>query len=268
MPIAIQEDLLTGSTMLEKFEHARALGIDGIEFWGAGLTAKVTQIAEAMVKTGIRAAAVNHGRQGELLSPDSAERERALALLRQSVMNACDLGAPGVVFVPHFSNPILPDLSPWMTAGELEVELLYTHLRTLEDFGEAMGINLYVEPINRYETHLLNRLEQAAAVTRRMNHPRVKIVADLFHMALEEADMAAAIRAHGDCIGHVHLADSNRRLPGEGMTDFAAAAAALADIGYGGWAAFECGSPGRNDPAAYRDRLPASLDYVRAAGLT
>ncbi len=268
MPIAIQEDMLTGSTMLEKFEHARALGAAGIEFWGAGLVETVPQIVEAMLATGVRAASVNHGRQSELLSPDPAERERALAQLRQSITCACDLGAAGVVFVPHFNAPILPDLSPWMTAAELEVELLYTHLRTLSDFADAMGVELYVEPINRYETHLLNRLEQAAAVTRRLKHPRVKIVADLFHMALEETDVAAAIRAHGDCIGHVHLADSNRRLPGAGTTDFAAAAAALKEIGYTGWAAYECGSSSRNDPAAFRDSLPASLDYLQKAGLT
>lgn len=268
MPIAIQEDMLTGSTLLEKFEHARALGVAGIEFWGAGLPAKVPEIVDAMVQTGVRAASVNHGRQSELLSPDPAERERALAELRQSITCACDLGAVGVIFVPHFNGPILPDLTPWMTAAELEVELLYTHLRTLSDFADAMDVELYVEPINRYETYLLNRLEQAAAITRRLKHPRVKIVADLFHMALDETNIAAALRAHGDCIGHVHLADSNRRLPGEGTTDFAAAAAALKEIGYTGWAAYECGQPSRNDPAAFRAGLPASLEHLRQAGLT
>ncbi len=268
MPIAIQEDLLSGHSLLQKFQHAQALGVPGIEFWGAGLTAKVPDIALAMSQTGVRAAVVNHGRMGNLLDPQPEERERALAQLRQSIMNAVDIGAAGVVFVPHFGAPILPDLSPWLSAAELEVELLYTHLRTLSDYADAMGVDLYVEPINRYETHLLNRLEQAASVTRRLNHPRVKITADLFHMALEEADIPAAIRAHGDCIGHVHLADHNRRLPGEGMTDFAAAAVALEEIGYQGWMAYECGSPGGNDPADYRDGLPASLDCLRRAGLT
>lgn len=266
MPIAIQEDMLTGDSLLAKFEHARALGVDGIEFWGAGLTAKVPDIALAMQQTGLRAGPINHGRIGSLLDPNPAEREMALTHLRQSIMNACDIGAPGVIFVPHFGAPILPDLSPWMSAAELEVELLYTHLRTLEDYADAMGVDLYVEPINRYETHLLNRLEQAAAVVHRLNHPRVKIVADLFHMALEEASIPDAIRAHDDCIGHVHLADSNRRLPGEGATDFAAAAAALREIGFQGWAAFECGRPSQNDPALYRDSLPASLASLRRAG--
>ena len=61
MPIAIQEDLLSGNSLLQKFQHAQALGVPGIEFWGAGLTAKVPDIARAMQETGVRAAAVNHG---------------------------------------------------------------------------------------------------------------------------------------------------------------------------------------------------------------
>ena len=59
---------------------------------------------------------------------------------------------------------------------------------------------------------------------------RLGIVADLFHMALDEPDIPAAILDNAALIGHVHLADSNRRLPGQGVTDFKAAFAALDDI--------------------------------------
>ncbi|MFO7320754.1 MAG: sugar phosphate isomerase/epimerase family protein [Chloroflexota bacterium] len=268
MEIAIQEDMLPGRTMLEKFAHARDLGVAGIEFWGRGLEHKVADIVAAMEQTGVRAAAVNHGRQSRLLDPDPEERDRALAELRSSITCAADIGAKGVIFVPHFFGPILPDLSPFMTATQLQAELLHAHLRTLEDFADAMDVELYVEPVNRYETHFLNRLDQASMITRRLNHPRVKIVADLFHMALEEDDIVAAIRANGDQIGHVHLADSNRRLPGQGRTDFAAAAQALREVGYDGWAAYEVGDPGDNAPRAaqYLADLPASLNLLRDAG--
>jgi sugar phosphate isomerase/epimerase len=80
-------------------------------------------------------------------------------------------------------------------------------------------------------------------------------------MALDEPDLPGAIRAHAAAIGHVHLADSNRRLPGQGRTDFAAALSALREIGYAGWLAYECGDPGDNLPRAprYLTELPASL---------
>lgn len=268
MKIAIQEDMLPGRSIEEKFQQVKALGADGIEFWGRGLAAKVPAILEASMKTGVPAASVNHGRQGRFLAPDPAEREAALAELRDSICCAADIGAAGVIFVPHFDAPALPDLSPWMTAPELEIELLWTHLRTLEDFAMAMGVTLYVEPVNRYETHLLNRVEQAAVLARRLNHPHVQIVADLFHMALEETSIPDAIAANADKIGHVHLADSNRRLPGQGTTDFAAAASALKAIAYDGWAAYECGAPGDNAAQAdrYLRELPASLAYLRERG--
>lgn len=268
MQIAIQEDMLPGRSMMEKFENAKKLGVQGIEFWGRGLSDKVRDIVEAMEATGVVAAAVNHGRQSRFLDPDPIERDIALTELRQSMMDAADIRAKGVIFVPHFFGPLLPDLMPYKMAVELEFELLIAHLRTLEDLADAMDIDLYVEPVNRYETHFLNRLEQAAAVSRNRNHPRIKIVADLFHMALEESDMAQAIRNHAKDIGHVHLADSNRRLPGQGLTDFGKMATALREIGYEGWASFECGEPGDNQvrAAQYMEQFPASLGVLEQAG--
>jgi sugar phosphate isomerase/epimerase len=268
MHIAIQEDMLPGRSMLDKLEAAAALGIEGVEFWGRDLPQKAQAIVEAIEKTGVKAAAVNHGRQGRMLDAHPLERDKALAELRSSITCAADIGARGVVFVPHFFGPSLPDLSPWKSAEELEAELLYQHLRTLSDFGDAMDVELYLEPVNHYESHLLNRLEQAAMVTRKLNHPRVKIAADLYHMALEEASIVGALNAHGDQIGHVHLADSNRRLPGQGMADFTAAAAALRAAGYEGWATLACGDPGSNTSRAaeYVQALPDSLAMLRQAG--
>lgn len=268
MRIAIQEDMLPGRTILEKFERAKSLGVQGIEFWGRDLAAKVEDIIDAIERTGVRAATVNHGRQGRILDADPLERERGLEQLRSSITCAADIDAEGVIFVPHFFSPSMPDLSPYMSAVELEAEMLHMHLRTLSDYADAMSINLYVEPINRYETHFLNRLEQAARVATRINHPRVKIVADLFHMALEETNSVTAIKTHADVIGHVHLADSNRRLPGQGLTQFAQIAAALKEINYAGWAAFECGNPGDNAAASqtYLSDFPASLELLKQGG--
>lgn len=264
MPIAIQENMLSGGSISEKFQHARALGFDGIELEGAGLTAKVPEIVDAMVETGVMAATVNHGAQGNLLDPDPAERERALALLRQSVVNAVDIGATGVVFVPHYGAHVLPDLSPWMSSAELEAEMLHMHLRTLSDYAEALGVSLYIAPLSRSETELFNRVEQVGRVTRRLNHHRVKIAADMYHMAREGEDIAAALEAEGSWIGHLRLANCDHGLPEPGANDFATAAAALKATGYDGWAVYACAG----DAAAYAERLPASLAYIREIGMT
>lgn len=269
MRLAIQEDMLPGRTTLERFEQAKSLGFAGIEVWAIGLTARVPELAAAIEKTGVVVSAVNHGRQGRLLDPDRAERERALAQFRQSVVDGVDLGAAGVILVPHFGDPTLPDLTPYKSVVQLEYEVLHNHLRTLSDYVYAIGIDLYIKPVNRYETHFLNTLADAVKVRRKIkDHPHVKLLADLFHMAMEEQDAMQALRDYVHDIGYIHIADSNRRLPGQGTLDFVALAALLNEVGYTGWVALECGHPGQNAEYAhgYMAALPAVMTMLRGAG--
>ena len=264
--IAIQEDMLPGPRLADRFAQAADLGLQGIEFWSQTLAAQADDILRLNGRGGVSVASVNHGRRSRFLDPDPAERDRALAELREAIALAGRIGAAGVVFVPHFFGPLLPDLSPFMEAVALERALLTAQLEELAEHAERAKAQLWVEPVNRYETHLLVRLQDAASLVAPLDHPRLGIVADLFHMALDEPNLPAAIRANAAHIGHVHLADSNRRLPGQGTTDFKAAFAALDAIGYSGWMVFECGEPGDNRKRAeeYWTKLPASLKYLSA----
>jgi sugar phosphate isomerase/epimerase len=265
--IAIQEDMLPGPSLADRFDQAADLGVEGIEFWSQTLPEQVDDIRRLNGRHGVMAASVNHGRRSRFLDPDPAERARALAELREAIALAGRIGAEGVIFVPHFFGPLLPDLSPYMDAVGLERALLAAQLVELATDAERAGVRLIVEPVNRYETHLLVRLRDAASLVAPLDCPSLRIVADLFHMALDEPDIQAALREHAGLIGHVHLADSNRRLPGQGGTDFAAVLGTLADVGYAGWLAFECGEPGDNLPhaAAYLRDLPTSLSLLRGA---
>ncbi len=262
--VAVQEDMLPGPTLADRFEQAGDLDLGGIEFWSRTLPEQAAEIERLNGTAGVVAASVNHGRRSRFLDPDPEERERAMAELSEAIMLAGRIGAAGVVYVPHFFGPLLPDLSPYQTAVELERSLLSAQLEMLAAEAERAGVQLWVEPVNRYETHLLVRLEDAASLPAPQSHPHVGIVADLFHMALDEPDPPAAIRTHAAVIGHVHLADSNRRLPGQGTTDFDAALGALREVGYEGWMAFECGEPGDNQPRAetYLRELPQSLAHL------
>ncbi len=264
--MAVQEDMLPGPRLVDRFEQAAGLGLQGIEFWSRTLPEQAQEIERLNGRRGVVAASINHGRRSRFLDPEPAERARALAELREALALAGRVGAEGVIFVPHFFGPLLPDLSPYADAVTLERSLLAAQLEELAEDAAAAGVRLFVEPVNRYETHLLVRLEDAASLVAPLQRPAVGIVADLFHMALDEPDVPASIRAHAGQIGHVHLADNNRRLPGQGSTDFAAAFAALTEIGYAGWLAFECGAPGDNAPQAreYLTALPSSLRYLRA----
>jgi sugar phosphate isomerase/epimerase len=111
-------------------------------------------------------------------------------------------------------------------------------LTTLADHAHKHNVTLLYEHLNRYETNLLNRIEDVIPFIKPFSG-RVKILADLFHMSIEEASIPDAIRAAGDLIGHIHFADSNRRPAGLGHTDFASIFAALRENGYDGYVSAE-----------------------------
>jgi sugar phosphate isomerase/epimerase len=112
----------------------------------------------------------------------------------------------------------------------------------LEEFGERArkaGTTFLLEPLNRYEGNVVNTIGDATEIIRSLSTRHVTILADLFHMNIEEQDVCGAIRGGASLITHVQLADSNRRPPGHGHTDFRAVAASLASIGYTGYLSAE-----------------------------
>jgi sugar phosphate isomerase/epimerase len=172
---------------------------------------------------------------------------------------AADIGAVGLIFVPIFGGPRIPDLSPLADAVTLEKRLLVAICEMLGETAAEVGSILLLEPLNRYETHLLNRLEQAVDICRQVGNPNVKIMADFFHMNIEEPVIEESIRENGEWIEHVHLADSIRWLPGYGHTDFRAGFAALADIGFDKYMALECRVPGPPE-----EDLPKCAAFLRS----
>jgi sugar phosphate isomerase/epimerase len=136
--------------------------------------------------------------------------------------------------------------------------VLIEALSELGEHAEREGAAVFLEPLNRYEDHMVNRLEQAAAINREVGSRAVRIMADTFHMSIEEDDLAASIRSTADLIGHVQLGDSGRLQPGVGHLDWPALMAALREIRYDGWLAMECGI--RGDP---RTELPQVAALLR-----
>lgn len=124
-----------------------------------------------------------------------------------------------------------------------------THDQALSWLGEALnelgeragtqGTGLILEPLNRYETEIINRLADGMEVIRSLETGNVTLLADLFHMNIEEDSLPAAVRAAKGYIGYVHLADSNRRPAGLGHTDFVEVFKALKAIGYDGYISAE-----------------------------
>ena len=239
--------MIPRETLAEKLDWLQAVGLDAVELHGGTLSLPAAEIAAAFAASPISVSAI----EGipRLLSLDPVEREAAKRTIRERLELAGLLGAAGVLVVPQFGRaPALPDLSPWATGAELERNLLLAQLRELAPAARAGGVSLFLEPLNRYEAYIVNRLAQGVAIAEEAG-PEIGIMADFFHMGIEEADVAASIRAAGPRIVYVHVADSNRLQPGRGHLDFRPGFRALKEIGYDGYLAIECRIDGPYDDA-------------------
>jgi sugar phosphate isomerase/epimerase len=117
--------------------------------------------------------------------------------------------------------------------------------RALESLTEVcvlamrVGVTVLLEPLNRYECDYLNTLADGMQAASEIGAQNLKLLADTFHMNIEEADMPASLKAAGSRVGHVHLADTNRQAPGHGHLDVTAILRTLDEIGYQGYLSFE-----------------------------
>ncbi len=256
--LACQESLVPGRDLKEKLDKLAEWGYEGIEFWGGGIAERVDEINSACDEHTVKPSTICAGFRGCPLDADPEQRRIAIEDCKTLLKVAADIGAVGLIFVPIFGPPRIPDLSPLADAITFEKQLLVEICRELGEVAAQVGSVLLLEPLNRYETHLLNRLEQAVEICQQVDNPHVRIMADFFHMNIEEAVIADAIRQNGEWIAHVHLADSNRLLPGYGHTDFKAGFEALAEVGFEGYMALECRVPG--DPA---EDLPRCASLLR-----
>ena len=257
MNLALREEMTPGESLAEKISWLEEMGFAGIELSGPVLALPVDELREAFANSSVQA--VNVGGPSTLIDPDPDARALAMDVMRERLALGAALGARGVLLVPQFGQrPKLPDLEPLMTAEEEERELFRLQIRSLAGEAQAAGIPIYLEPLNRYEAYLVTRLEHALSFATRLA-PDIGIMADFFHMNIEEPDMAASIREAGEHLIHVHVADSNRLQPGRGHIDFKPSFTALKEIGYDGFFGFECRVDG-----PFEEALRDSMAYLHA----
>ena len=239
MKLALRESMTPGATLPEQLAWLERHGFDGIELHMGSLDLPTAELRAIFADSPIAAANVDGATT--LLDPDPAARAAGLELARRRLALAAEIGATaGVLLVPQFGrSPRLPDLSPYKSGAELERELFAVQLAALAPAAAAAGVPLFIEPLNRYEAYLVNRLEQGVEFAAPFG-PEIAIMADFFHMNIEEADLVASIRAAGPRIVYVHVADSNRLQPGRGHLDFRPGFAALKAIGYDDFLGVEC----------------------------
>jgi len=238
---------------------AKALGFDGIEVFppspeevdGAELRRLLDDHGLALAAVGTGAGWVRQ--RLTLCLPEAAARQKARDFIRSIIDFAGPFGAPAIIGSMQGRHGDGVDAA---TARGYLTE-------ALEDLGahaKQYGVPLLFEPLNRYETNMVNTVEAGVELLRSLSTKNVRLLADLFHMNIEEVNIAAALRAGQGLIGHVHFVDSNRRPAGMGHIDYTPIAQALREIGFAGFASAEA-LPSPDSDGAARQTISAFRRY-------
>jgi sugar phosphate isomerase/epimerase len=257
--LAVQSRLSPGRTLAERYETARRMGFDGIELSVAPAGPTMIELAEEAIRDGIPVTAICSGQRGWLIDPDPDQ----VRLAREDIGSLLELG--GKLDAPLIVVPIYGRTRKFATCGtgrtaEEDEALWLEGLREVTDRAEGVGGTLLVEPINRYENSVSVTVADAVRWARAMDSPAVRMMGDVFHMNIEEADIGRAFESVAEDVAYVHLGDSQRLEPGQGHLDFVGAFAGLARARYDGWASMECNLSG---PA--EEVLPVAVGFVRDA---
>lgn len=257
---AVQEQLLPGDTLQAKWDFAQQAGYDAIELRGKGdfhFASRLEELKQAG-KDGVVMPTVCVDMLHFFGAFDADLRRDAIAQMKSQLTVIAEIGGLGAQTPASYGmfSRRLPPFEPPRTEEE-DREVLLTGLAELGEHARTEGVTLFLEPLNRYEDHMVNRLGQAAELIRQTGLDSIKIGIDSYHMNIEESDPAAAILAHADVIGHAQVSDSNRFQPGAGHLDWPAWLGALHTIGYDGYLAAECRLTG--DPVEAVHSIPAFL---------
>lgn len=219
-------------------QKASQLGFDAIEIFAPSSDAvDLEELNELLEAHSLRVAAVGTGagmvKHGlKLTDDDPARRAKAIAFIQQII----DFGAP-------YGAPAIIGSMQGRWGGDLSRDDALTRLgaalNQLGPYAKERGVPLIYEPLNRYETNLITTVADGVEYLKTLETDNVKLLADLFHMNIEEANLAEAIRAGAGYIGHIHFVDSNRRAAGMGHMDYGPVAAAIKEINYDGYLSAE-----------------------------
>lgn len=219
-------------------DQAAQLGFDAVELFLPGPdTVDSTELHDYLSAQDMRLAAVGTGagwviHQLTLTDPEANRRRSAMAFVKSMI----DFGAP-------FGAPaIIGSMQGW-GRGAIDratgLEYLRDALNELGSHAAAHNVPLWYEPLNRYETNLTNTIRAGVELLDSLDTTNVQLLADLFHMNIEESYIHAGIVAGRGRIGHIHFVDSNRRAAGCGHTNFDLVSEAIRHIEYDGYLSAE-----------------------------
>jgi len=254
---------------LDLVDHVKAMGFDIIEICVEDVaTIDTAAIRPRLARAGLKATVCGaFGPDRDLSSDDPAIRANALAYIAACGRIAAELDSDIVVGPMYAAVGKTRMLDP--PERQRQWRLAVDNLRRAADSVPA-GVRLAIEPLNRFETDLVNTVDQGLRMVADVERPNVGLLLDTFHMNIEEKDIPAALRRAGPHIFEFHACSSDRGTPGEDHLPWPEIAAALEQAGYRGPVVIEAFTPEIREIAravSIWRPLAASQDALAGDGL-
>lgn len=225
-------------SLAQNIADIAAMGYDGVELAIRDPKLVDVDALEALTREhGLRVPAIGTGQAwGEeklsFTDPDLSVRRAAVERIKSHIPLAARFNA--VIIIGLVRGIIKPGIT-----HEQGMAWVCEALQECSTAAKPFGVRLALEPINRYETTLVNSVAQGMALIDRVGADNFGLLLDTFHMNIEEPDILQSISTCGDRIFHFHVADSNRWYPGAGHLDFSGILSRLQSTGYDGFVSGE-----------------------------
>ncbi|MDQ1005470.1 D-psicose/D-tagatose/L-ribulose 3-epimerase [Neobacillus niacini] len=226
-----------GNESLEdSLKRLKKYGYQGVELAGEPYTIDVEETKELLKKYELECSSICgiFTPERDLSSSNDEIRKNAVEYVKKSVELAKALNASTLIVVPTCVGKLSPE-----TTLEEEWNNAILSVKEAALYAKEQGITLTIEALNRYETYLVNNLTLAVRFVEEINVEGLGIMADLFHMSIEERSMTESINKISRYLAHVHIADNTREAAGLGQTDFGPVISLLKELGYKGYITME-----------------------------
>ena len=270
-----------GGDYLPYIEKVKNLGFDVLEISAAGLVDKTDAEMQDMARRAKEAGLILTAGYGpapkeNIASADVAIRANALdfygkLFAKLAKADIHTIGGGLYSYWPVDYSGGVDKEGDWARSVE--------GVQKMADMAAQYDITLGMEVLNRFEGYLLNTCAEAVKFVKQVGKSNVKIMLDTFHMNIEEDSFTDAIHMAGDMLGHFHIGEANRRLPGQGRIPWEEIGQALRDVHYNGYVVMEpfilSGGQVGNDIKVFRDMTEGktsaqidedtrrSVDFVR-----
>lgn len=224
-------------------DHAERLGFDILEICiEAPELIDVDAIAARLQETGMKATVCGaFGPDRDLSADDGEIRENGVAYLGRCIEIASALGAESVLGPMYSATGKTRMLEA--SARKNQWRLAVENIRRVAAMAADRGVRLGIEPLNRFETDLVNTVDQGMRMVADIDRPNVGLLLDTFHMNIEEKNIPAALRRAAGRIVEFHACANDRGTPGEDHLPWPAIVGALRDASFQGPVVIEAFTP-------------------------